>query len=197
MPKENKRELIVQQALKLFSERGFAAVSMRDLADAVGISASSIYHYYESKQVLFQDMIRQADVLTARARDAFFCVLSQTVKVEREPFVRAGTLFVTGYLRNGIIALLLRMLESERFHDAAADESWKKMLFTDPIAHETKVFEMLAARGDIRETDAAKLAWEYHGIVTLGYFTDDLDRMADALGAFYDRLFLKPEGKRT
>ena len=32
------------------------------------------------------------------------------------------------------------------------------MMFTDPSAHEAKVFELLAARGEIRETDADRLA---------------------------------------
>ena len=191
MAKENTKETIIREALKLFAEKGFAAVSMRDLAEAVGISASTIYHYYESKQALFQDMIRQANELTAQARDAFFRVLGETEKVEREPFVRAGVLFATAYLRNAKIDPLLRMLESERFHDADADESWRKMLFDDPIEHETKVFEMLAARGDIRETDASKLAGEYHGIIMLGYFTGDTGRMMMALEDFYSRIFVQ------
>ena len=197
MPKENTRDLIIQEALKLFSERGFAAVSMRDLADAVGISASTIYHYYESKQVLFQDMIRQATALTARSRDMFFRVLHQTARVEREPFVRAGILFVTGYLHHEKIDPLLRMLESERFHNADAEAAWQRMLFTDPIAHEAKAFETLAGRGELREADATRLAGEYHGIVILGYFTGDLARMADALEAFYARFFLNAEGERS
>ena len=60
MAKENSKETIIREALKLFAEKGFAAVSMRDLAEAVGISASTIYHYYDSKQALFRDMIREA-----------------------------------------------------------------------------------------------------------------------------------------
>ncbi len=191
MPKENKKELIVQEALKLFSERGFAAVSMRDLAESVGISVSTIYHYYESKQALFRDMIVQANTLTAKAREAFFQVLSRTEEVECGPFVHAGVMFATAYLRNEKIDPLLRMLESERFHDADADESWRKMLFDDPIEHETKVFEMLAARGDIRETDASKLAGEYHGIIMLGYFTGDTGRLMKALEDFYTRIFVQ------
>ena len=189
MAKENTKETIIREALKLFAEKGFAAVSMRDLAEAVGISASTIYHYYESKQVLFQDMIRQANELTAQARDAFFRVLGETEKVEREPFVRAGVLFATAYLRNAKIDPLLRMLESERFHEQAAEEAWQQMLFTGPMEHEAKVFEMLAARGEIRETDAVRLAGEYHGIIMLGYFTGDTDRMTGMLEAFYNRVF--------
>lgn len=197
MPKESTKDTIIREALKLFSEKGFAAVSMRDLAEAVGISASTIYHYYESKQVLFQDMIRQANELTDRARDSFLKALEDTGKVECGPFVRAGLFIVTGYLRNERIDPLLRMLESERFHDPAADASWKRMLFADPLAHEKQVFDILLRRGEIRETDTEGLAAEYHGIIMLGYFTGELERMASALKAFYSRTFILPEEERS
>ena len=193
MAKETTKDLIIQNALKLFAEKGFAAVSMRDLAEAVGISASTIYHYYESKQVLFQDMIRRTEELTAKARDSFFRILDSTEKVEREPFVHAGVMFATAYLRHEKIDPLLRMLESERYHDPAAEKVWTKLVFSDPIAHETKVFEVLAERGEIRDANAAALAGEYHGIIMLGYFTGDTERMAAALAAFYDRVFIKTE----
>ena len=197
MPKENRKEQIIQEALKLFSEKGFAAVSMRDLAESVGISVSSIYHYYESKQALVRDMIVRANELTVKARDSFFRILNSTEKVECEPFVRAGMMYVTAYLRHEQIDPLLRMLESERFHELAAEETWQRMMFTDPITHEAKVFELLASRGEIRETGADRLAGEYHGIVMLGYFTGDMDRMARDLTAFYHRVFAdKGAGKK-
>ena len=189
MPKENRKELIIREALKLFSERGFAAVSMRDLAEAACISVSTIYHYYESKQALVRDMIVRADELTAKERDSFFRILSSTEKVECEPFVRAGVMYVTAYLRHEQIDPLLRMLESERFHEPAAEEAWQRMMFADPMAHEAKVFELLAGRGEIRDTDADRLAGEYHGIVMLGYFTGDTDRLSRDLTAFYNRVF--------
>ena len=195
--KEDTKNLIIQNALKLFSEKGFSAVSMRDLAEAVGISVSTIYHYYESKQALIREMIARADELTAKARDAFFRILSETEKVERDPFVRAGVMFATAYLQNEKIEPLLRMLESERFHEPAAEEAWQRMLFSDPLAHEEKVFEMLAARGEIRETDAGRLAGEYHGIIMLGYFTGDTERMTGGLEAFYERTFAVGGGERA
>ena len=189
MPKENRKDFGLFEGAVHRTEKGFAAVSMRDLAESVGISVSTIYHYYESKQALVRDMIVRADELTAKARDSFFRILSSTEKVECEPFVRAGVMYVTAYLRHEQIDPLLRMLESERFHEPAAEEAWQRMMFAGPMAHEAKVFELLAGRGEIRDTDADRLAGEYHGIVMLGYFTGDTDRMARDLTAFYNRVF--------
>ena len=49
--------------------------------------------------------------------------------------------------------------------------------------------------GNIRRvngsTDADRLAGEYHGIIMLGYFTGDMDRMVRDLTAFYSRVFSK------
>lgn len=49
MEEKNTRELIMQEALDLFAAKGYAAVSMRDIAAAVGIRASSIYHHFSGK----------------------------------------------------------------------------------------------------------------------------------------------------
>lgn len=47
-------ERIEQAALKLFAARGYAAVSMRDIADAVGIRQGGLYNHFPTKQsILF------------------------------------------------------------------------------------------------------------------------------------------------
>ncbi|GAA4263571.1 TetR/AcrR family transcriptional regulator [Dactylosporangium darangshiense] len=45
---------ILTSAAALFSRRGYDAVGIRDLAEAVGLSTSTLYHYYATKQdILF------------------------------------------------------------------------------------------------------------------------------------------------
>jgi len=47
------RERILQRAEELFLQGGYAAVSIRDIARACGISNAAIYHYFAGKEALF------------------------------------------------------------------------------------------------------------------------------------------------
>lgn len=49
-----RREQIVTAAARTFAEQGYAAVGMREIADAVGIRGASLYHHFASKEeILF------------------------------------------------------------------------------------------------------------------------------------------------
>ena len=47
---QDKRALILAAAARLFSERGYAATSIRDIARAVGVSPSTPYYVIGNKQ---------------------------------------------------------------------------------------------------------------------------------------------------
>jgi len=51
------RKKILEVATELFALKGFNAVSMRDIAKAVGIKMSSIYYYYEGKESLLHEVL--------------------------------------------------------------------------------------------------------------------------------------------
>lgn len=48
-----RRDLILLEAARLFSERGFAATTTRDIAKAAGILGGSIYYHFASKEEIF------------------------------------------------------------------------------------------------------------------------------------------------
>lgn len=52
-PDDRKRE-ILDTAMQLFAERGFEATSLRDIAKHMGITPGLVYHYFDSKQKLFE-----------------------------------------------------------------------------------------------------------------------------------------------
>ena len=49
---------IVEAALRLFSERGTAAVSVRELADAAGVTVPGLYYHFDSKADLIREVYR-------------------------------------------------------------------------------------------------------------------------------------------
>lgn len=52
--KASKKELILRKASAMFREKGFAATSMRDLAESVGIEAASLYNHIRSKNEILE-----------------------------------------------------------------------------------------------------------------------------------------------
>jgi len=56
--KEERPHEILESALKLFSEKGFAGTRLEDVARHAGISKGTIYLYFKSKEELFHEMIR-------------------------------------------------------------------------------------------------------------------------------------------
>ena len=47
---------IVEQAIRLMEEKGFAAVSVQHLADALEFSKANFYHHIESKEELLYEI---------------------------------------------------------------------------------------------------------------------------------------------
>jgi AcrR family transcriptional regulator len=51
------RERIREEAVALFTERGYATTSLREIADRVGITKASLYYHYPSKQDLLVSVV--------------------------------------------------------------------------------------------------------------------------------------------
>ncbi|PZD78684.1 TetR/AcrR family transcriptional regulator [Mesonia sp. K7] len=63
MKNNDRKEQIVKTAAQLFREKGYNAVSMRDLAKDLGIKAASLYNHISSKEAIL------AEVILSTARD--------------------------------------------------------------------------------------------------------------------------------
>jgi AcrR family transcriptional regulator len=54
---ETRKEEIIQTSAVLFQKKGYSAVTMRDIAKAMGIKAASLYNHIKSKQEILSDII--------------------------------------------------------------------------------------------------------------------------------------------
>ena len=81
--KDARPDEIIQAALEVFAERGFAATKLEDVAKKAGVTKGTIYLYFENKEALFKALIRGtivpviaqgeeiAQAFTGSARDLF------------------------------------------------------------------------------------------------------------------------------
>jgi AcrR family transcriptional regulator len=56
-----KREEILATALEVFAERGYRRASLREIAEAVGLSQAGLLHHFSSKEELFAEVLRKRD----------------------------------------------------------------------------------------------------------------------------------------
>lgn len=57
MGKNDKQDLIIEAALAVFREKGYANTRMADIAKCAGVSYGLVYHYFGSKEVLFDVIV--------------------------------------------------------------------------------------------------------------------------------------------
>jgi AcrR family transcriptional regulator len=103
------REQILESASRLFYDRGYGATSIRDIAEAVGVSSSTMYHHFTSKQ----------DVLHAVVSRFMTDFVDSTV-----PMLRDRSLSPTERIR--------RMV---RLHIEISDDRRPELLVGNPIRY--------------------------------------------------------------
>ena len=67
---EERRAEVLQAALEVFAGMGFERATLQDVADRAGVTKGALYHYFDSKDELFLELMRErvaAHVEAARA----------------------------------------------------------------------------------------------------------------------------------
>jgi AcrR family transcriptional regulator len=103
------REEILQRASLLFYERGYGTTSIRDIAEAVGLSSSTMYHHFANKQ----------DVLYAVVSRFMSDFVSATVPV----------------LRDQALSPAERIRRTVRLHIEISDDRRPELLIGNPIRY--------------------------------------------------------------
>lgn len=67
--RRNRDAEIVQAAIRVFHAKGFAASTMQDVADAVGVLKGSLYHYISSKEDLLFRILQESHAQAAALKD--------------------------------------------------------------------------------------------------------------------------------
>ena len=148
------RDRILDEAFGLFADRGFHAVSVRDIAAAAGIKDASLYNHFPGKQALFDAIIaRELDRLRAmfQPKGVLFDVgddpreydPSDPRALERQVHESVRPFFEDASLRQ-----LRRLLVISQFESEDAAQAYRLVFIERPLALQRSAFEHGMATGD-------------------------------------------------
>jgi len=144
--KDDRPAEIIAAAMRLWSERGFAATRLEDVAAGAGIAKGTIYRYFPSKEALFEAALENRIATTMdRARDmaAGFdgpirSVLSRFLASIRAELVENGS------------SVFLRILLSEGHRFPALVALYETVALSRGLATIRAILARGVARGDLR-----------------------------------------------
>ena len=103
------KEGIIEAAAKIFSEKGYNATSMQDIADAVHLQKASLYHHFSSKQEILVDILDNAlDLINNRLE----LVMAQSLSPNKKLRQAMVSYFKTIAENQNLAAVLLMEMKS-------------------------------------------------------------------------------------
>ena len=146
--KEARPAEIVAAALHLFSDRGFAATRLEDVATVAGVSKGTVYLYFDSKEQLFEAVVREAITPNiARAEALVDGFEGPTPDLLRGLFAFVGEVLETPL--TGVMKLIVS--ESGNFPQLA--RMYADLVLRRAFALMRRVLERGVSRGEFRPMD--------------------------------------------
>ena len=174
MPKRNTKELILQEALRLFSDNGYDGVSVREISGAVGIRESALYRHFKNKQDIFDTIIKRIEGQYAIVAQEFHIPdgdLSQVagayIKNGLNPLKEMTKSMFLFWLKSEEASKFRRMLTIERFKSTKAGETFHSFFFRLPLEFQTQLFGEMVKRKYFKELDPKILALNFYSPIFL------------------------------
>ena len=167
MKQEDTRKKILAKALELFSQRGYDAVSVGDIAAAVGVKAPSLYNHFSGKRAIFDAIVEAAAEqyeqdtakISIHVQDASrdFSVFEEIT--EDALFEKVRQIFA--YSLHDETICRLRMMTIEQFRSPELAALYSHRYVERLVAYHAAIFRDLIAAGCIQDGDPEALALLY------------------------------------
>jgi len=163
------KKRILDEALTLFSEKGYANVFVADIAGAVGIKAPSLYKHYKSKQDIFNAILdemksnydKQAHSLNLNGENAAADAMVFS-DVSEDGLVQMGVGLFMYFLHDEYVQKFRKMLTIEQFQNSELAEMFTKQYADEPLNYQSAMFSMLCADGVLKEFNPDVMALQFY-----------------------------------
>lgn len=164
------KERILNEALRLFSEKGYADVSVADIAEVVGIKAPSLYKHFKGKQEIFDSCVSvflermnqiRSELLLPGTPNAE--ISYENAGLEEIKEISIG-LFMF-YLKDSVASGLRKMLMIERYRNPQINDIFENVFVVGAVDYEEQIFAELIKSGVIRNEDPHVIAIRFYAPV--------------------------------
>ena len=175
----NTKERIMEEALNLFSLKGFHAVSVRDIVKKVGIKESSLYNHFKSKQDLFDtivdDCFQKAEAYFQERSLPFGIEDDKTLFHEKDfNKLSESVLSVFRYFFEDTYNIRFRnLLIISQYENENARQAYRKLFRDYPLQFQASLFQTLIDNHYFSPGDPVVMATDFYGAVFMLIHTYD------------------------
>ncbi len=153
------KERILEAALEMFSQNGYAGTNIRELSASLGLVKSGVYKHYESKEAIWNALL---DEMIAYYGEHFGSPEHlPPVPDSPEGLVDMTMQMVNFTVHDERIIMTRKVLTLEQFRDGHARELATKHFLTGLTEMFTHIFAGMMDKGSLRRDDPAMLAFAY------------------------------------
>lgn len=165
--KGNTKEIILEKSLELFAVHGYDAVSVRAIADAVGIGNSALYKHYKNKQAIFDALVDELKTSYAEQGG----LITENIRGLEEVKALSLSMFVY-QTQNQKIVHFRQLLLIEKFRNPHMAKLYKEFFVDIPLERQKKIFIQLQKQGLMIEGDPYVYAMELYAPFYLYHFVE-------------------------
>lgn len=165
----NTKKKIIEEALILFSEKGYSDVYVNDIAKAVGIKAPSLYKHFKNKQEIFNAILEELKENYTKHAIAIGIDGNNTnmdagiyTEISEEAFIEIGKNLFLYFLHDSHMKLFRKLLTIEQFRDSELADLYSKQYYNDPLAYQGELFKIFIATGKFKQVDSDILALQFY-----------------------------------
>lgn len=167
------KEKILQEALSLFSVKGYDAVYVGEIAEAVGIKAPSLYKHFKSKRDIFDAILEEIKTSYERQAEQLHCGKDETEdakafsEISEEELVQAGSRMFLHFLHDEYTRKFRRMLTIEQYRNRELALLYSRQYADDPLSYQSAVFSLMLGAGVFRPEDPYIMAMHFYAPIYL------------------------------
>jgi AcrR family transcriptional regulator len=152
--KDTRPAELLDAALEVFAEKGFAAARMEDIAARAGAAKGTLYLYFPSKEAVFEALVRSAIVPNIERAEALAAVHEGPVA----PLFRQLIALLATVVRDARIVVLPRLLIGELYKFPELARFYRRNVLDRGLGLIARVHRRGVEAGEFRPQDSDAVA---------------------------------------